>query len=201
MEQPLVVLVDPEQRIVYLYGEQNRQFKFDEMFALRPFLEGRNVMYVVQAEECESEVVLDQVEAMWQEILETDEEVEAEPKYIRINKEGYTWIPELKIKFSGPKDAKPVKQVGEDIFLRSPTMRKLLIANQVDIMGETAAKALRKPRPGPRNRDAELDKMILNRKEDVLDNDEMFNGENDIDEKDATETDEDIAIKRLGFGR
>jgi hypothetical protein len=196
-KQPLVVLVDPDEKVVYLYGEQNRKFKFDEMFALRPFLEGRTVMYVVQAEECEADVVCEQVEAMRDESTE----VLAEKKYIRVNKEGYTWIPEIKMRFAGPKDAKPLEIIGFDIFEKSPLMKKLLIANQVDIMDESDAKALRKPKPGPRSRDAELDKMILNKKEDVLDNDEMFNGENDVGEKDAVETDEEVSIKRLGFGR
>ena len=197
MEQPLVVMIDPDEKIVYLYGEYNRQFAFDEIFAIAPFLEGRNVMYVVQADEFSGEDVLDQIEA-----LNVPVEGEVLPKkFIRIKKEGYTWIPEIKMKFAGPKDAKPVDTVGRDIFLKSALMKKMLISGEVEIMTEEQAKALRKPRPDPKSRDRELDKMILNRKEDAWENDEMFNGENDVTEKDEDASEEEIAIKRLGFGK
>jgi hypothetical protein len=198
MERPLIVLVEPSEQMVYLYGEFNRDIPFDELYVLKQFITGRDVLYVSQAEESSGDDVLELVSA----IVEQDPPLSSEKKFIRVLKEGYTQIPELKMRFAGPKDAKDLSVLGFDIFDRSSTLRKLLLEGKVEVLSEEKMKKLRKPRPDAKAaRDSALDKMILNRKEDALENDEMFNGENDVTEADSDETDEDISIKRLGFGR
>jgi hypothetical protein len=192
MEKTLIVLLDPEAQTIFLFGEYNKQISFDELYLLKVYLEGRNVMFVTQAEETAGESVLELINSM----VSDNPATPGEPRFLRCKKEGYTSVPDIGLKFSGPKDAKPMDKLGYDIFDRSPMLKKLLFDGIVEVLTQSQAEKLRKPRPKPVGQSS----ILINRKEDILENDEMFNGENDITEDTKVETDEDIAIKQK-FGK
>lgn len=194
MELPLIVLIDPEARKIFIYGQYNREFLLEEMYIVKAFLEGKNVMYVTQATECSGDELIATAEA----IMEQLPPQEPPKRFFRINGgDGYTTIPEYKIRFAGKKDAKPVEMFGENVFEKSPRMRQLLMDNKLEVISEEEVAALKKRRP---NEPVKGKSILLDKKEDVLYGDDMFNDENEVKADEEVETDEDIALKK-GFGR
>lgn len=179
MEQQIIVLIDSQERAVRLFGKYNRVIPFSMAFVIPSLLAGQEVLYVTAIEAVAGDDVVNVLT-----YLITEEDQPTEKLYIRSLTEGYVRIPELKLTFSGPKDAKPIDNYGWDLFDRSPTLKKLLMDDKIEVLTESRAKALRKHRPDAKSKDKALDSILLNRPvAEILDSQDMFGpGEGDGDE-------------------
>lgn len=201
MDQPLIVLVDTDARKVFLYGEYNREFLLEELYILKAFLKGKNVMYVTQATELSGEEMVEAIA----DISEQLDPVEVPKRFFRIKsadkskEKEYTFVSDINTRFSGSKDCKPIEQFGSNIFERSPKMLQLLLSGQLEVLSEEDVEQLKK-KPKPKNPKESEDILIQGKKEDILYGDGMFGGEGDIDDNEDIETDEDIALKK-GYGQ
>ena len=195
MQNPIIVLIDAENRAVRLYGKYNRIVPFSYAFILPSLLNGERVLYVTSVEEVQGEDVIDVLAQ-----IVTEQDYPQEKLYIRSKQDGYIRIPEIKgLVFSGPKDAKPVETIGWDLFDRSNALRKLLIQDKVEIMLESEAKALRKYKIDPKSKDKSLDSIILDRPVmDIIDSEDMFGpGEGDGDEVPTDENEEVLSENEM----
>jgi hypothetical protein len=206
MEKPLLVLVDAENQTVTLMGAYNVTIPLHDFHLLNVFVAGRSVIYVSQAEEVDGGDVVDLVSA----IAEEAEEQQHEPVYLHYVGEGYKRFNDIKVTFSGIKDAKQLNKLGYDVFEKSPQLVKSLLVGEIAVLTESEAKALKKPRADlQKAKDAQLDSMILNKKEDVDDIDNIFSedkdgkNENDVDSNPNIEvmTEAEEMIRKEGFGR
>ena len=206
MDQPIIVLIDFEARMVRLFGKITRNIPFMTAFILPSLISGQEVLYVSSIEAVQGE---DVVNLMTQII--TDEDQPQEKLYIRSKQEGYVRISEIKLTFSGPKDAKPIESYGWDLFEKSGTLRKLLLDDKVEILLESQAKALRKHRPDAKSKDKALDSILLNRSvRDVIENEDMFgfdggsgdevSGEEEVLDENQTIL-RDAATRGIKFGK
>lgn len=169
MEEPIIVLVDPQNRVVRLFGKYTRIIPFSQAFVLPSLLAGQEVLYITDAQQVSGEEVIDVLA-----YVITEEDQPTEKLYIRSKSEGYVRVPELKITFNGPKDAKLIETIGWDLFDRSVTLRGLLLADKVEILTESEAKALRK-RLDPRSKEKAERELILSKSvDDFFDSQDMF---------------------------
>lgn len=201
MEKPLIVLVDPEAQTVSLFGAVNRTLPLHETTLLRAYIGGRDVMYVSAAQEASGEEVSSYVDAIVESMGDV---VPGEPLYVRSLAEGYKRIPDIKLTFNGPKDAKPLEKLGRDVFDRSPMLRKMLLNDEVEILTESEARSLRKPSVNLQAaKDKQLDGMLIDNHEAAEDIDNIFTEENDIDSDENTEvmTEAEEMIRKRGFGK
>jgi hypothetical protein len=197
MEDTLIVLIDTEARKICLYGTYNREFMLDEFHVLKAFLKDSNVLYVRAADEISGDEAVETAAA----ILEQLPPVEPVKRYFRVNTDGYTHIPELHLRFAGPKDFKPVSDFAQDIFDRSPTLTKLLKSGKLEILTEEEVEKLKKPKPRPQSQSIILEKPVRDKDGNfVFENDTIFTEDNEITEQTKIETDEEDAL-RQGFGR
>jgi len=185
MGLPIVVLIDTEERVVRLFGKITRTIPFATAFILPSLISGEEVLYISAAEIVSGDEVINAMT-----YIVTEEDQSAEKLYIRSTQEGYVRISEIKMVFSGPKDAKLIENYGWDLFERSPTLRKLLLENKVEILTESQAKSLRKNRSDPKAKDKSLDSILLTGSvRDMIENESMFGpGEGEGDEVDASES-------------
>ena len=198
MEQLFIVLIDPEQRKIFLRGEYNRDFLLEEAHILQSFLKDKNVIYITQASEINSDELMENAS----EIMEQLPPREVPKRFYRVNIEGFTLIPEVRIRFAGPKDCKPVEQFSKNIFEKSSTMCKLLMSGKLEILSEEEVEKIKKPK----HKDPEKSSVLLNQR--VIDKDGNANLEGVIEtifsdndkEIENIETDEEAAI-RQGFGK
>lgn len=197
MAEPLIVLIDSENRIVKLYGKYTREIPFAFAFILPSLLNGEDILYISGVEKAMGEDVINLLAQMI-----TTEDSPKERLFIRSKQEGYVRAPEVKLTFNGPKDAKPIDTYGWDLFERSETLRRWLAADKIEILTESEATALRKKRPDPKSKDKALDEIILKGKvDDLINSEDMFGpGEGDGDlissEDDKDEISENEAILR-----
>jgi hypothetical protein len=200
MEKPLIVIVDTEAQTATLYGAYNVTIPIQDTHILKAYIGDRSVIYVSAAEEADGSEVVDVVT----QISEQLEPVAHEPMYIRYTGEDFRRVSDIKLTFAGSKDAKQIDKLGIDVFDRSPLLTKYLLSGEFEILSESDARALRKPRMGLQEaKDKQLDSMILNRKEDVEDIDNIFTEDNDIDADENTEvmTEAEEMVRKRGFGK
>lgn len=169
MDEPIIVLIDIESRVVRLFGKCNKIIPFSMAFVLPSLLSGQEVLYISDVQRVAGE---DVVNLLTQVITEDD--LPTENLYIRSKSEGYVRIPELKITFSGSKDAKLIEKIGWDLFERSGTLRNLILQDKVEILTETEAKALRK-RLDPRSKEKAERELILDKSiDDFFESQDIF---------------------------
>lgn len=177
--EPIIILIDAESRCVRLYGKYNRIIPFFMAFVLPSLLNGEQVLYISGLEQVQGEEVINLLTYMV-----TEEDQPTEKLFIRSKQDGYIRIPELKLTFSGSKDAKEIEKIGWDLFDRSATLRNLLMADKVEVLYESAAKALRKHKLDPKGKDKSLDTILLNKSvKEMMESQDMFGfGEGDGEE-------------------
>lgn len=135
-----------------------RSIPFSHAFILPALLNGREVMYIRQIDEVNGE---DVVEVVNQLII--DDEPSTERLFLRCKADGYVRVQDLRLTFSGPKDAKPFDKLGFDVFEKSQALRNMLIEGEVEVLTETQAKALKKFNYTTNTKDAALDKILCNK--------------------------------------
>lgn len=175
MEKPIVVLIDIESGTVSLFGKYNKTLSIHDVFLLQAYIDGENVIYVLQAEEAEGSDV-----AAFVQDIANQSDFEKEKQYIRYIGEGYKRISDIKLTFAGPKDAKMLERIGYDIFQKSPQLKKMLQDGEIEVLSESEVKRLKKPLPDQKAKDKQLDSILLNKKEDALEMDDMFKDENEV---------------------
>lgn len=180
-------MIDTDARVVRLFGKYDRVVPFGTAFVLPSLLNGEEIVLVTAVQVSLGEDVITYLAS-----LITDDDFSSEKLYIRSKADGYVRVPEIKMVFSGPKDAKPIENYGWDLFERSGTLRKLLLEDKIEILTESQAKALRKHRPDPRAKDKSLDSILLKGSvKDIIDSEDMFGpGEGNGDEVPADEKEE-----------
>jgi len=190
MANPIIVLIDTEQRVVRLFGKFQREIPFQHAFSLPSLLYGQEVLYVNNVERAEGEDVVNLLAQMI-----TPEDSCKERLFIRCRTNDFIHVPELKFRFNGPKDTKAIDVIGWDLFERSGTLRRLLEQDKLEILSESEALALRKKRPDPKSKDKALDEIIVKgRVADIIDSEEMFGpGEGDGDEVSADDDKEEVS--------
>jgi hypothetical protein len=194
MDQLLIVLIDPGMRKIFIYGEYNREFLLEEMHMVKALLKDRTVMYIRDATEMTADEVIENAELVSLQLPERT----APKRFFRVNVDGFTTIPEYKIRFGGPRDCREIEQFGNNVFERSPTMAKLLISGKLEILSEEEVAKIKKPRPSNTAKDKQLESLILKTKVENFEPDTIFTEENEIPDDDIV-TDEEDAIKRF-FG-
>ncbi len=197
MEQPLIVLIDTDSHKICLFGEYNREFMLEEMHILKAFLKDRNAIFIRDAIEMNADEVAENANAILEQLPPT----EPVKRFFRVNIEGYTTIPELRMRFAGSKDCKPIEEFGKDVFDRSPTLAKLLKSGKLEILSEEDVAKLKKPKGRAQSQSIILEKPVRDKDGNfAFEQDTIFTDDNEINEDTVVETDEEAAIKQ-GFGR
>jgi hypothetical protein len=202
MEEPLYILIDPDRRVIHLFGAQTRTIPFMYAFTLPSIISGKSVQFLQNSGEMMGDDVVDYMAGL---LDQNDAPTEA--LFFRSKAEGYVRIADIRgLVFAGPKDSKPFSTWGYDIFDRSPNMRKLLGSGAVEILTESEAKNLRRGRIDPGARDKALDSIILNKSvKDFEANEDMFgndggNGDEITNETEVL-TDAEQIIREHKIGR
>lgn len=199
MEKPLIVLLDVESGFVHLFGAFNRQLPVHDLYLLKPFLQGRNVIWVSEIAEVPGEEALEILEA----VAEQTERPKGEPLFIHTILEGWHRATDVKVTFAGPKDCKPLDKLGYDIFEKSPQLSKMLMDGDIEIITESEARALRKPKKDlAKAKEDSLNSILIDNHEKAGEQDDIFTGDNDIDPNEANEpvTEAEEMIRR-GYGK
>lgn len=196
MEKPLIVLIDPDEQLVHLYGAYNKCIPMRDLFILKAFIEDKEVIYVSQAEETDGNNIVSLVE----EVVNSSELPPSPKRFLKYNKDGYRRVSDIKLTFSGPKDVKSLDTLGTDVFERSPMLRAMLLDGEVEILTEEEVRSIKKKRPDPKAEARRLDSILLDNHEDAENIDNIFTDENEIKEDEEVMTEAEEMIRR-GFGK
>jgi hypothetical protein len=173
MEQPIVVLVDPEERVVHLYGKYNRDIAFDDAYLLPVFLKGNQIIYISQADSVETEDIVNLVTSL-------RESSGYSGRYIHGKIEGWVNAPDIRFTLAGLRDSKPIDKLGYDIFEKSAALRELLLSDKIEIISEEHAQSIKKKLPHLITKDKSLDEIIIKTSvSSVIEQDSFFD---DVDE-------------------
>ena len=195
MEQPVVVLVDPEEQVVHLYGKYNRDIAFDDAYLLPIFFKDNQIIYISKADDVESDDVVNLVHSL-------RGSSEYSGRFIHGKVEGWVNAPDIRFTLAGLRDSKPIDKLGYDIFQKSASLRELLLTDKIEIISEEQSQAIKKKLPNLMTKDKALDEIIIKTSvSSIIEQDTFFD---DVDEVTSDQpeilTEAEMNIRK-GIGR
>jgi hypothetical protein len=186
-----VILLDPENEKIKIFGKTYMELSFFDIEFLKYVVEDNNCLYISEAEEMTADDIIQAVSNNYPIDSSSN-------KFIKTTVNDYVKVEDINLIFAGSKDIKSLKKLG-NIFERSKKLRELFRQGKVVVISETEANSMRKAMPTMNLRDQALDKIILDKpaRDFVNDAEDIFDDEeNEVDENTKVETDADSFIQR-----
>lgn len=187
----MILFIDTEKQIVFLYGEQTIKIPFDEISTLNDYILGETIYYINQIVETNAVEVISLVSSITGQTPKLSDDGQ---RWIHPLKDNAMVINDIQLSLSGKYDIRPLDKQMQMYISRSPVLQKYIKNGQIEIIGKVQRKKLLAEKAKKDEKEREIEDRKL---DDIIVKDKAKEHQTLISDDGIEEIDLTDEIKRI----